>query len=433
MLLHCLYLLQNIACMIVFKFGGASVKDAAAVRNLAEIVGRYKNEKLVVVISAMGKTTNALEQVFEKHFQHQAAEAEVRVVKEYHHKIISGLFPDSSHEMYAKVDEIFKQLEKILSQPSSDQYDKEYDQIVSLGEILSTLIVAEYLNHAGIPTQWMDVRKYLKTDNTYREGVVDFAASEKLVGEAFKFNGSNIYLTQGFLGSSKEGFTTTLGREGSDYTAAIFAYLLNAEQVTIWKDVPGVLNADPKFFPDTVKLDQLSYLDAIELAYYGTSVIHPKTIQPLRNKNIKLFVKSFLKPADPGTLVSNISHESSIPLFIIKTDQVLLRIHPNDFSFIAEEKLHSIFGCFARHNIKINLMQNSAVSFQVCVTNVPLKLMRLIDDLAGDFKIKYETGLELITIRHYNQATIDRMLVNKELVLEQKSRKNIQMVVRDRG
>jgi aspartate kinase len=418
--------------MLVFKFGGASVKDADAVRNLSEITKLY-SEKLVVVVSAMGKMTNALEKLFEQWFKNEAYHEELEIIKAYHIRILNGLFNDSKHKVYDDIQLQFEKLEERLATNSSGEYDFEYDQIVSFGEIFSTLIVAAFLNEQNFQAKWMDIRKYLKTDDTFREGVVNFEESGKLMREAFDFKDTQVYLTQGFLGSGSGGYTTTLGREGSDYTAAILAYALHAEQVTIWKDVPGVLNADPKWFDNTVKLDQLSYLDAIELAYYGTSVIHPKTIQPLRNKNINLYVKSFLHPNEPGTLINNFPCGSNIPMFIFKMDQVLIRIYPNDFSFIAEEKLKSIFGYFTRHNININLMQNSAVSFQVCVNNAPLRLLRLIEDLNREFKVNYETGLELITIRYYDDQTIRRVMENKEFLLEQKNHRNIQLVVRDRG
>jgi aspartate kinase len=312
-------------------------------------------------------------------------------------------------------------------------YDFDYDQIVSFGEVLSTVIISAWLNREGIVNKWMDIRKYLKSDNNYREGRIDWELSTKLIRHAFHFKDTRLYVTQGFIASTIDDMTTTLGREGSDFTAAILAHILKADNVTIWKDVPGVLNADPKWFDDTVKLEKISYLDAIELAYYGATVIHPKTIKPLQNRNINLFVKSFLEPDKKGTLVGNLNYEKLVPSFIFKMHQVLIRISPLDFSFIAENNLQVIFGYLSKYGLRINLMQNSAVSFQICLTNNKKKVRDFIDDLEQDFRVSYETGLELITIRYYDQSTIDRVMINKELILEQRYKQNIQLVVRDLG
>jgi aspartate kinase len=279
----------------------------------------------------------------------------------------------------------------------------------------------------------MDIRRSLKTDNTWREAKINWELSGQLVNSQFVFNGERILITQGFLGSTINDQTTSLGREGSDYTAAILAYLLKAESVTIWKDVPGVLNADPKYFDDTVLLRELSYLDAIELAYFGTSVIHPKTIKPLQNKNINLHVKSFVDPEAPGTLVGNLSYSSLTPSFIFKMDQVLIRTSPLDFSFINENNLEEIFGILGRHGMKINLMQNSAISFKMIVNNDKRKLRAVIDELEQKFKVAYQTGLELVTIRYFDQSTIDRVMINKELIMEQRGVQNIELLIRDLG
>jgi aspartate kinase len=419
--------------MLVFKFGGASVKSAEAVKNLAEIVGGYK-ENLVVVVSAMGKMTNALEEVVYRYFHQKGGLDEaIRLVEDYHLGIMEGLFSMKSHEVYAKIHHLFTMLKSRVSDPPGLNYDYDYDQIVSLGEVLSTTIVAEYLKEAGLPARWMDIRRSLKSDNTYREAKIDWELSAKLVKKDFVFGGDQILLTQGFLASTVNNLTTTLGREGSDYTAAILAYILDAERVVIWKDVPGVLNADPKWFDDTVLLSHLSYRDAIELAYYGASVIHPKTIQPLKQKNINLQVKSFVHPAETGTLVGNEQYDKLIPSFIFKMDQVLISISPKDFSFIAEENLELILGVFAKHGFRINLMQNSAVSFMVCVNNDKTRIPRVVKDLEDHFLVKWENGLELITIRYFDEQTISRVMVNKDKVLEQRSKETVQMVVRDLG
>jgi len=420
--------------MRIFKFGGASVKSAEAVRNMVEILKHQHGQSpLIVVVSAMGKMTNTLEDVTRLFFYDKDYSAALNKVKDFHYKIVQELFPDAEHPFHRELELVFQELNGTLRKAPSMDFDFDYDQIVSFGEILATRIVAAYLNEAGVSTRWIDIRKYLKTDNTFREAAVDWELSGGLIRKEFSPNGESVYLTQGFIGSTTNNLTTTLGREGSDYTAAILAYILDAESVTIWKDVPGVLNADPKWFDNCVQLEQLSYLDAIELAYYGATVIHPKTIKPLQNKNIKLYVRSFLNPQDPGTIIGDVSYETLIPSFIFKMDQILIRISPLDFSFIAEDKLKTIFGYFSRHNLKVNLMQNSAVSFQVCVNNDQTRIPNLLKELREEFKVSFDTGLELITIRYYDESTIQRVLVNKELILEQRSRHTVQMVVKDLG
>lgn len=419
--------------MIVFKFGGASIKTADAVRNLAEILKIYDN-RIIVVVSAMGKTTNAMEKVTEYYFNSDPElKTALENVKSYHYEIITDLFPEKSNSIYREVDDIFIKLENKLSQEHSLQYNYEYDQIVCLGEILSTRIVEAYARLQGLDSRWMDIRKYLKTDNSFREANINWELSEKLIRGAFNFKNGSIYITQGFVASTTSNLSTTLGREGSDYTAAVLAYILDIDNITIWKDVPGVLNADPKWFDNTVKHEKISYTDAIELAYYGTGVIHPKTIQPLQRKNIKLHIKSFLEPKESGTVVDNGTYEELIPSFIFKMDQVLIQIFPRDLSFIAEDSLETIFRCFADYGLKINFMQNTAVSFKVCVNNDKTRIEPVLKQLHQTFDISDEPGLELITILYYNDATIKRVMVNKELLLEHKSKKTIQMVVRDLG
>ncbi|MBC8151703.1 MAG: aspartate kinase, partial [Bacteroidetes bacterium] len=321
----------------------------------------------------------------------------------------------------------------LLTLPPVGSYDRIYDQIVSLGEIMSTQIVAAHLISVGVATQWADARRLIRTDTTFREGKVDWITTEAAILDVVERFPGQVMVTQGFIGQTATGETTTLGREGSDYTAAIFAYCLNAESVTIWKDVPGVLNADPKYFDGTVLLERLTYQDAIELAYYGATVIHPKTIKPLQNKGIPLYVRSFLRPDQPGTVISQIEGHLPVPSFIFKVDQWLISLHPSDFSFIAEDNLSGIFGLFAAAGVKINLMQNTAISFTVAVDNNPDKLPGLLDALKQNFRVSYNEGLELITIRYYNHQTIDRVLENKTLLLEQKSRTTVQLVVKDRG
>jgi len=421
--------------MLVFKFGGASVKSAGAVKNIVEILQRFNEEKIVVVVSAMGKTTNAMERIIDHYTAGKGEELkqEYKELKAYHLEVAEGLFEDKGHKVFAEVEELFSDLADRLAKEPTLNYDYDYDQLICYGEMLSTTIISNYLNSSKVSTRWMDIRRSLKTDNTWREAKVDWELSSQLVNEHFIFNGERILITQGFLGSTINDQTTSLGREGSDYTAAILAYMLKAESVTIWKDVPGVLNADPKYFDDTILLEKLSYLDAIELAYFGTSVIHPKTIKPLQNKNINLHVKSFVDPDAPGTMVGNLSYSKLTPSFIFKMDQVLIRTSPLDFSFINEDNLEEIFGIFSKHGMKINLMQNSAISFKMIVNNDKRKLRLVTDELEEKYKVAYQTGLELVTIRYFDQSTIDRVMINKELILEQRGLQNIELLIRDLG
>ena len=420
--------------MKVFKFGGASVKDTASVKNIAVILGRYSGN-LLVVVSAMGKTTNALERLLKAYLEgnKQLIENEFRALYDYHMNMAIELIPDPQHILFTELRNIFADIENKMEAPSGLPYNQEYDQLVSLGEIISTIIVSNYLNYRGIINQWTDARQFLKTDSTFREGRVNWNLSDRLIKEQFDFRNTRLYVTQGFIGSALNNQTTTLGREGSDYTAAILAYILDAESVTVWKDVPGVLNADPKWFDNTVCIDNMSYADAIELAYYGASVIHPKTIQPLKNKGIRLFVKSFLHPEYDGTLIGNVRYEKLVPSFIFKMNQVLIHIQPDDFSFIAEDNLERIFRLFAGFGLKINLMQNSAISFDVCVNNDEHVVPDVLLELNREFKVKCTEWLELITIRYYDEETIERVIVNKELILTQRTAKTVQMVVKDLG
>jgi aspartate kinase len=427
--------------MKVFKFGGASVKDAEAVKNVATILKRYANENSVVVVSAMGKTTNALERLTDAAFFHSENNEEkkenavtiLNEIKKYHFDIIEQLFPDKNHSIYNEINNSFVELDWAIEDEPTHSYSHEYDQMVSIGEIISTKIVAAYLNEVEIACKWQDARDFIQTDNTYREGNVDWELTQQLVNKhllpTLSTEKPTVIVTQGFIGGTSENFTTTLGREGSDYTAAIIAYTTNAESVTIWKDVPGVLNADPKWFDDTKKLEQLSYQDAIELAYYGATVIHPKTIKPLQNKKIPLYVKSFLKPEETGTTINEAQSPLSLPCFIFKVNQVLLSISPKDFSFIVEENFSAIFKLFAEKQVKINMMQNSAISFSICIDNDLHRLPDLIKTLQKEYRVLYNENLELITIRYYDQATIDRVTKNKKVLLEVKSRYTVQLVV----
>lgn len=418
--------------MKVFKFGGASVKDAAAVRNVAEIIRQYPADKLVIVASAMGKTTNALEEVANAFFYKNAdAKAKLQVVINYHTDILNDLFDDKTHPVFTDVTQLLSALDWALEDEPIKDFDFEYDQIVSVGELLSTKIVGHYLNKAGLACRWLDARDIIQTDNTYRDARVDWQLTEQIATDTIPthLQTANMVITQGFIGCTSENYTTTLGREGSDYTAAILAYCLNAESVTIWKDVPGVLNADPKFYAAAQKFDNLSYYDSIELTYYGATVIHPKTIKPLENKKIPLFVKSFLEPKLAGTVIGNQPMQPQLPSYIFKINQVLVSILPKDFSFIAEDNLSDIFHIFSTFNIKLNLMQNSAISFSVCIDNSP-KMDELIAELKKNYKVLHNTGLQLVTIRNYANNSFDNVLAGKEVLLEQRTRHTVQMVIK---
>ncbi|RAJ98179.1 aspartate kinase [Larkinella arboricola] len=420
--------------MQVFKFGGASVRDAHGVRTVAGIIQQQNPNQLLVVVSAMGETTNALEQLIGAYLRRQDNTYDLwQRIRTQHEQVIQELAGEDQ-TAFGQVYDLFAEVESLL-QREPDPYtkpDQIYDQLVSYGELLSTRIVNAYLNQSGLDSYWVDARRLIRTDASYREGKVDWKQTcEYITDSLAELLSTSVVITQGFIGSTGEGNTTTLGRDGSDYTAAIFAHCLEASGVTIWKDVPGVLNADPKWFDETVKIDQLTYQDAIELAYYGATVIHPKTIKPLQNKNIPLYVRSFLHPQNAGTVIGNFEQRLPIPSFIFKMNQTLISFHPKDFSFIAEENLSKIFGQFAEFGVKINLMQNTAISFSVAVDNRPDRLAGLLSRLQEEFRITYNEGLELITIRHYDDKTIERVLVNKKLLVEQKSRYTVQLVVKD--
>lgn len=421
--------------MKVFKFGGASVKDSEAVRNVASILAKYRGEKLIVVVSAMGKSTNKLEEIVaaEKDKNVGQFNALVNELYDFHISILGELFAEKHFKIYNEIEAIFDQIRERFNKPFPDNYSFEYDQIVSLGEVISSKIVSAYLFEQGFSSGWADSRELIRTNNQYQEGKVDWGKTEELVKSNLlpRFSNTEIIVTQGFIGHTPEGFTTTLGREGSDYTAGIFAYCTDAENVTIWKDVPGMLNADPKYFSDTVKLDQISFKEAIELSYYGASVIHPKTIKPLQNKGIPLFVKSFIHPDERGTIIQeSMDYDNLVPSFIVKKDQVLFSIRPTDFSFIAEENLSDIFNRLAAAGIKINVMQNSALSFSILLDQKKAD-PELVKSILGDqYKVWYNDELELVTIRHYDQKTIDLVSKDKTVILEQRTRQTIRLILK---
>ncbi len=418
--------------MLVFKFGGASVKDAAGVTNLARIVKKYNGQQLLIVVSAMGKMTNALERLT-KAYVDQSNELDTIYadIKAYHHYILEGLF-EPGHPVFNEIANTFVEIDWMIEDEPHDDYDFIYDQIVSIGELVSTRIVAAYLSQAGIKTQWLDVRGYIHTDNNYREGNVYWDKTKASIGvDIPALLDKGVVVTQGFLGGTSENFTTTLGREGSDYTASIFASCLDAESVTTWKDVPGILNADPKFFADTIKFDELSYTEAIEMTYYGASVIHPKTIKPLQNARIPLLVKSFNDPDAPGTVIKEAATTSfEKPVIILKQNQVLLSISAKDYSFISEDHLSDIFKLFAQNHVKINVMQTSALSFTVCFDLYQERFEKLLTGLSLDFKVKYNQDISLITIRHYKHDALRELTSDKIVLLEQISRNTAQVVVK---
>lgn len=423
--------------MRVFKFGGASVNSADAVRNMAHIVQMHlESSPLVVVVSAMGKTTNLLEKLVPGVANSESRTSDFESLESYHRGIAAELMPGNM-DVQHKIDTLLASLDSLCSTLPADaeHYNYNYDQVVSHGELLSTTIIADYLNHLGIKTLWEDARELVITDDHYREGRVEWAATEKrLKEECGKWYAYKVILTQGFIGGTSDdergSATTTLGREGSDYSAAIMAYCLGAESVTIWKDVPGFLNADPKYFADTVKIGQIPYNEAIELAYYGASVIHPKTVKPIQNKGIPLYIRSFVTPEAEGSSIGDYrSLAPETPLYIFRNDQILLSILPRDYSFIAEDNLQVIFGILSRIGVRVNLMQNSALSFSLCVDNNPQLVGRLIEELKSMFRVRYNDNLQLITIRYYTQPVIDSIVAGRPVLLEQRSRITVQVVV----
>lgn len=427
--------------MKVFKFGGASVKDAAGIKNVAGIIRMFADEHLAIVVSAMGKTTNGMEDLVRAYVKNTGQKEKILAdIKQYHLNIMNELFDgQTGHVVYTKVNALFGEIEKRFEMTPSANYDLVYDQIVSMGELLSTTIVSEYFNHINIRNTWFDARQLIRTDSTYREGKVDWKISQDQVAKILIpfYAGSRekrIAITQGFIGGTSINLTTTLGREGSDYTAAILSYLLDAKDMTIWKDVPGVLNADPRIYPQAVKLDRISFKEAIELSYYGASVIHPKTIKPLQNKDIPLYVNSFIEPTAKGTVIqSSEEFDHQVPSFIYKMNQVLISIIPRDFSFIIEENLRDIFDVLAQFSARVHMMQNSALSFSIIIDYNEDKLPMLVKKLQENYQVKYNTGCQLVTIRHYDDKTIDMVTAGKEIMVAQTSRHTARYVMREKN
>ena len=415
--------------MQIFKFGGASVKDAAGVRNVAKILEKVGYAHSLIVISAMGKTTNALEVVVNNYFKAPAQLPEsLQTIKDFHYQIIRELFSDENHPVYWKVDGLFAELSSFLERNKSPKHSFVYDQVIGFGELLSTTIISQYLNDNGIKNNWIDVRNLIKTDSNYRDAGINWEETQTNISN--NINKSLLNITQGFLGSDANFFTTTLGREGSDYTAAIFAYCLNAKSVTIWKDVPGVLNADPRYFQHTQLLRKIPSQEAIELAFYGASVIHPKTLQPLQQKEIPLYVRSFVNPTEEGSAVCNVaSLEPKVPCFILKKDQILLSLSSRDFSFIMEEGISYIFKSLHKAQMKVSVIQNSAISFSVCVENKFDTLPELLEKLEERFKVSVTEGVTLYTIRHATEAAIAEVAAGKNVLLKQVSSDTVQMII----
>ncbi|HOW39797.1 MAG TPA: aspartate kinase [Bacteroidales bacterium] len=416
--------------MKVYKFGGASVKDAAGIRNLGRII-RQEQSELIIVVSAFGKTTNILENVLklwisgDKDYKRKVDE-----VYNSHLAVISELFQDTS-VVRDKSDKLFFELKRFLSEGEHESYDADYDQVVSYGELWSTAIVAEYLNIYVKPVVWIDVRNVLRTDSRYRDANILWDESTSRAVSAFDFTRHNIYLTQGFIGGTDSGKTTTLGREGSDYTAAILANMLDAEKVVVWKDVPGLLNADPKWFEGAEKMEEVSYREAVEMTFSGAKVIHPKTIKPLHNKGIPLHVRSFIDTNDTGTIVkSDPAIKQVRPVYVRKEDQILISILPRDFSFVMGDNLGKIFNSFNENGIKVNLVEASAVSLDVCVDDERPKVEMFIAENKSHFTAIYNADVELLSIRHYTPEAISRITTGREILVEQRTRNSVRFVVR---
>lgn len=410
--------------MKIFKFGGASVKDAASVKNVAVVLESQGFQSCLLVVSAMGKTTNALEKVVELYFKKEDYHSEIEAVKANHIQIANDLF-QKEHPIFSEINLFFDDIEAFLRRNKSPNYDFVYDQVVSCGEMISSKILSEYLNEIQFFNQWLDARDYIKTDNNYREGNINWGKTENNIST---LNQEVCYVTQGFIGSDENNFTVTLGREGSDYSAAIFAYGLDADAMTIWKDVPGVMTGDPRKFENVSLLSNISYEEAIEMAYYGASVIHPKTLQPLKQKEIPFFVKSFVEPEKLGTKISVTDKNQKEESYILKENQILLRIATRDFSFIAEEHLSLIFNELAKNKMKISLMQNSAISLALCIEDKYQNIDLLSVELSKNFVVEMTKNVSLFTIRNANVEKIGKYFENKKILLEQISQQTLQMV-----
>ena len=416
--------------MKIFKFGGASVKDAEGIKNVVHVLNTVGFQDTLLVVSAMGKTTNAFEVVVKNYFNNKKElQSSIQEIKKYHNSILLDLFDNENHSVFKQVSKLFTELTVFFDHNKSPDYDFVYDQVVSYGELLSTTIVSAYMEAVGLKNTWLDVRDLIKTDNYYRNAKVDWDLTQERISK--KINRKTLNITQGFLGSDANNFTTTLGREGSDYTSAILAYCLNAESVTIWKDVPGVLNADPRYFENAQLVHQLSYREAIELAFYGASVIHPKTLQPLQRKEISLYVKSFVNPEKPGTRVGKgIKIKPQIPCYIVKKNLVLISLSSLDFSYIVEDNISDIFKLLHLYKMKVDVIQNSAISFSVCFDNNYNHLEKLLQHLMAKFKVTCYENVSLYTIRHYTEEAIQQIEKDKTVLLKQLTQETVQVVTK---
>ncbi len=419
----------------VFKFGGASLKDAAAIRNVANILQGYAGKQLVIIVSAMGKTTNALELVARAYFDGDVPTARQRLTELHNSTLTTAkeLFGQIPEDLVTSLNDLFVAVEWVFDEAPSDLYDYDYDQIVSLGELISSQVVAAWLNHEGLQTHWVDARDCILTDNTYREGWVQWPETQARISQNVRplLATGGFVLTQGFIGSTSENFTTTLGREGSDYSAAIFSYCLDAVAMTIWKDVPGVLTADPRLFENVTKVERLSYREAIEMTYYGASIIHPKTIKPLQNKSIPLFVRSFLDPTEKGTEISDEAGDNYPPMVAVEKFQALVNISTRDFSFVAEHNIKQLFEHITTTRLQVNMMQNTAISFNIVVNDIDDRVERFCKLVNAEFKTAVERDLELITVRHYTSEVADSMRRGKVQLLEGRMPLTLQMVVKE--
>jgi aspartate kinase len=415
--------------MKIFKFGGASIKDASGVKNVAKVLKQVGYNDVFLVVSAMGKMTNAFEKLTDAYFYNtNDLHLLIDEVREYHYKIIKDLFNNNKHEIFVEIENHFTEMTQFMIRNKSKEYSFVYDQLVSFAELFSTKIVSYYLNEIGLENSWLDVRDSIKTNSDYRDARVNWETTEQQILK--NVDNKKLNITQGFLGRNENQHTTTLGREGSDYTAAIFAYCLDAESVTIWKDVEGVLNADPRHFEETTLLEKISYTEAIELAFYGASVIHPKTLQPLQKKEIPLYVKSFVNPENEGTLV--IRGEAiypEIPCFIVKKDQILLSVSSLDFSFIVERNISEIFNVLHEQKMKVNLIQNSAISFSICLEDKYENFESLIKILEDKFKVDFYKGASLFTIRHFSNDAIEQIEKYNNVLLKQLTKETVQIVI----
>ena len=411
----------------VYKFGGASVKDAEGVRNVLRVIQETQTTDAVIVVSAMGKMTNAFEALIKAYFEDRSITEALEPIEAYHHKIAFDLFGNLQHPIFKALGALFSEIDGFLKRNKSPDYDYVYDQLVVYGELLSTTLVSNYFNEVGLANTWFDVRNSIKTNTRYREGKVEWELTMRNINRTIPKKG--LQITQGFIGSDPNGFSTTLGREGSDYTAAIIAYCLNAESVTIWKDVPGVMSGDPRYFDNVVLLQSISYTEAVELAFYGASVIHPKTLQPLQRKEIPLYVKSFINPADAGTQVClGEAIQPKVPCYILKREQVLLSLSSLDFSFMDEDNIGEIFKLLGQYKLKVDLIQNSAISFSVCVEDKYKNLQKLVSRLKADYKVTVYEEVSLYTLRHPNQSAVNQLEENKEILLKQVTQNTVQLV-----